>query len=140
MGGNMKKLVTVMIFALMTTFVFATGVSEEEQYDQLMKRTGSYMRVLRNSFKVNDRKGVINAAEKLESIFKQDGKFWAKRNTADAVQWSKEAQDAARSIIVSSKKGDDDQAGVALRNLGNSCTSCHVVHREMVSGCNGRIK
>ena len=98
------------------------------------------MRMLRENFKTNNRDKVISAAKELESIFKQEGKFWTKRGTSDAVKLSKEAQDAARAIVTASKKKEDDQAAVAMKNLTNSCTACHVAHREFTSGCSGRIK
>lgn len=136
----MKKLMTVVMFGLLTTFVFATTATEEQQYQERMKRTGGYTRMLRENFKTNNREKVISAAKELEAIFKQEEKFWAKRGTTDAVQWSKEARDAARAIVTASKKKEDDQAAVALRNLSNSCTACHASHRELTSGCSGRIK
>ena len=136
----MKKLVIVVMFVWLTTFVFATTATEEQQYQERMKRTGGYMRMLRENFKTNNRDKVISAAKELESIFKQEGKFWTKRGTSDAVKLSKEAQDAARAIVTASKKKEDDQAAVAMKNLTNSCTACHVAHREFTSGCSGRIK
>lgn len=136
----MKKIVMLMMFVWLTAFVFATTATEEQQYQERMKRTGGYMRMLRENFKTNNHAKVISAAKELESIFKQEGKFWAKRKTDDAVKWSKEAQDAARAIITTSKKKEDDQTAVALKNLTNSCTACHVTHRELTSGCSGRIK
>jgi cytochrome c556 len=136
----MKKLVTPVMFVWLTTFVFATTATEEQQYQERMKRTGGYMRMLRENFKTNNREKVISAAKELESIFKQEGKFWTKRGTSDAVKLSKEAQDAARAIVTAAKKKEDDQAAVALKNLTNSCTACHASHRELTSGCSGRIK
>lgn len=136
----MKKLVAVVMFVLLTTFVFATTATEEQVYQERMKRTGGYMRSLRENFKTNNRDKVISAAKELEAIFKQEGKFWAKRKADDAVKLSKEAQDSARAIITASKKKEDDQAAVAIKNLTNSCTACHVSHREFTSGCSGRIK
>jgi cytochrome c556 len=136
----MKKLVTPVMFVWLTTFVFATTATEEQQYQERMKRTGGYMRMLRENFKTNNREKVISAAKELESIFKQEGKFWTKRGTSDAVKLSQEAQDAARAIVTAAKKKEDDQAAVALKNLTNSCTACHASHRELTSGCSGRIK
>jgi hypothetical protein len=136
----MKKLMTVVMFVLLTTFVLATTATEEQQYQERMKRTGGYMRMLRENFKTNNRDKVISAAKELESIFKQEGKFWTKRGSSDAVKLSKEAQDAARAIVTAAKKKEDDQAAVALKNLTNSCTACHASHRELTSGCSGRIK
>ena len=130
----------IAMFIWLTTFVFATTATEEQQYQERMKRTGGYMRMLRENFKTNNRDKVISAAKELESIFKQEGKFWTKRGTSDAVKLSKEAQDAARAIVTASKKKEDDQAAVAMKNLTNSCTACHVAHREFTSGCSGRIK
>lgn len=136
----MKKLVVVVSFLLMTTFVFGTTATEEEQYQARMKHTGGYMRALRENFKTNNREKVISAAKELASLFKQEEKFWAKRKTDDAVKWSQEAQASARAIVAAAKKKEDDQAAVALKNLTNSCTSCHVAHRQLTSGCSGRIK
>lgn len=136
----MKKLMTVVMFVLLTTFVFATTATEEQQYQERMKRTGGFMRMLRENFKTNNREKVISAAKELESIFKQEGKFWTKRGTSDAVKLSKEAQDASRAIVTAARKKEDDQAAVALKNLTNSCTACHASHREFTSGCSGRIK
>lgn len=136
----MKKFVSVVMFVLLTTFVFATTATEEQQYQERMKRTGGYMRMLRESFKTTNRAKVISSAKELASIFKQEEKFWAKRGTSDAVKLSKDAQDAARAIITAAKKSEDDQAAVALKNLTNSCTACHAAHRELTSGCSGRIK
>lgn len=137
----MKKLVVVVVFTLTIVLtVFAAGTTEEEKYQERMKKTGGYMRALRENFKTNNRAKVIHAAQELERIFKQEHKFWTKRGTADAVQLSKEAQDAAKAIATASRKGEDDQAAVALKNLTNSCTACHAVHREFVTGCSGRIK
>jgi cytochrome c556 len=136
----MKKLMTVVMFVLLTTFVLATTATEEQQYQERMKRTGGYMRMLRENFKTNNRDKVISAAKELESIFKQEGKFWTKRGSSDAVKLSKEAQDAARAIVTASRKKEDDQAAVAMKNLTNSCTACHASHRELTSGCSGRIK
>ncbi|HEX4947515.1 MAG TPA: hypothetical protein VFZ34_12670 [Blastocatellia bacterium] len=136
----MKKLVSVVMFTFMTTFVLATTATPEQQYQERMKRTGGYMRSLRENFKVNNREKVISVAKELQSIFKQEEKFWTKRGSSDAVQLSKEAQDATRAIIASAKKSEDDQTAVALKNLTNSCTACHATHREFTSGCSGRIK
>jgi cytochrome c556 len=136
----MKKFVSVVMFVLLTTFVFATTATEEQQYQERMKRTGGYMRMLRESFKTTNRAKVISSAKELASIFKQEEKFWAKRGTSDAVKLSKDAQDAARAIVTAAKKSEDDQAAVALKNLTNSCTACHAAHRELTSGCSGRIK
>lgn len=137
----MKKIIVVVVFvfAVMLT-VFAAGATEEEQYQERMKRTGGYMRMLRENFKTNNRSKVISAAQELESIFKQEHKFWTKRGTADATKLSQEARDSAKAIVVASRKGEDDQAAVALKNLTNSCTACHLAHREFTSGCSGRIK
>ena len=137
----MKKLIVlvVFVFAVMLT-VFAAGATDEQQYQERMKRTGGYMRMLRENFKTNNRGKVISAAQELESIFKQEHKFWTKRGTTDATKLAQEAQDAAKAIVVASRKGEDDQAAIAIKNLTNSCTSCHLTHREFTSGCSGRIK
>lgn len=136
----MKKILVVMTFvgAMMLT-ALAAG-DEAQVYQARMKQTGGYMRMLRESFKTSNRAKVISAAQELESIFKQEHKFWTKRGTADAAKLSQEARDAAKAIATASRKGEDDQAAVALKNLTSSCTACHVAHREFTSGCSGRIK
>lgn len=136
----MKKLIVIVVFTLTIVLTVLAAATEEEQYQERMKKTGGYMRMLRENFKTNNRSKVISAAQELESIFKQEHKFWTKRGTTDAVKLSKEAQDAAKAIVVASRKGEDDQAAVALKNLSNSCTACHVAHREFTTGCSGRIK
>ena len=137
----MKKIIVVgfFVFAVMLSAI-AAGGDETQIYQERMKKTGGYMRMLRENFKTTNRAKVISAAQELEGIFKQEHKFWTKRGTADAVKLSKEAQDAAKAIVMASRKGEDDQAAVALKNLTNSCTACHVAHREFTSGCSGRIK
>lgn len=137
----MKKIIVVVVFAFAVMLTaFAAGETEEEKYQERMKRTGGYMRMLRESFKTTNRAKVISAAQELEGIFKQEHKFWTKRGTADAVKLSQEARDAAKAIVTASRKGEDDQAAIALKTLTNSCTACHVAHREFTSGCSGRIK
>ena len=137
----MKKIIVVVfcVFAVMLS-ALAAGGDETQIYQERMKKTGGYMRMLRENFKTTNRAKVISAAQELEGIFKQEHKFWTKRGTPDAVKLSKEAQGAAKAIVMASRKGEDDQAAVALKNLTNSCTACHVAHREFTSGCSGRIK
>lgn len=137
----MKKIIVVVVFVFTVVLTaVAAGGDEAQIYQERMKKTGGYMRMLRENFKTTNRSKVISAAQELEGIFKQESKFWTKRGTADAAKLSKDAQDAAKAIVMASRKGEDDQAAVALKNLTNSCTACHVSHREFTSGCSGRIK
>ena len=137
----MKKIIVVVVFVFTVVLTaVAAGGDEAQIYQERMKKTGGYMRMLRENFKTTNRGKVISAAQELESIFKQESKFWAKRGTGEAAKLSKEAQDAEKAIVVAERKGEDDQAAVALKTLTNSCTACHVSHREFTSGCSGRIK
>lgn len=136
----MKKILIVVTFVFAVMFTAQAAGDEAQVYQARMKQTGGYMRMLRENFKTTNRAKVISAAQELESIFKQEHKFWTKRGTADAVKLSQEAREAAKAIVTASRKGEDDQAAVALKNLTNSCTACHVAHREFTTGCSGRIK
>ncbi|MFN7930765.1 MAG: hypothetical protein U0Y68_23140 [Blastocatellia bacterium] len=136
----MKKVIVVVLFVFTVMFTALAAGDEAQVYQARMKQTGGYMRMLRENFKTTNRPKVISAAQELESVFKQEHKFWTKRGTTDAAKLSKEAQDAAKAIVTASRKGEDDQAAVALKNLTNSCTACHLAHREFTSGCSGRIK
>jgi cytochrome c556 len=69
-------------------------------------------------------------AQKLEGLFKQVEEFWQKRNTADAVNFAKQAQGVAMSVMKSANAGNFDQAAMEAKSIGAACGGCHMAHRE----------
>ena len=120
-------LLVVGLTALVATLALAQG---ESDYQGWMKTNASTMASLQKNITAKDGGLVASDAQKLEGIFKQVEAFWQGRNTADAVNFAKQAQAAAAAISRTAAAGNLDQAGTEVKNLQGTCGGCHMAHRE----------
>ena|SRR5215204_1394196 len=127
------KLQAVLVIGSLAAFGLFAQSPEEKEYEAWMKATGATVGSLRKNVEGKAADGAAADAQKLAEIFKQVEGFWAKRQTEDAVKWSREAQAAA-------KADNWEGTGSGLKGLMSTCAACHAAHREKLPEGGYKIK
>ena len=108
-------------------------MAQDADYQGWMKTVAGSNGKLQKGIAAKDA-GVAAEATTLESTFKQVEAFWAKRNTADAVGFAKQAHMAAAAAGKAIAAGNFEQAAAEGKNLASQCASCHAAHRAGEKG------
>ncbi|MFN0169679.1 MAG: cytochrome c [Bryobacteraceae bacterium] len=118
--------------------VSAGAYAADRPYEETMKEVGAACGSLKKNLdaKSNDAAGAD--AAKLEKLYKEVHKFWAKKKTDEAAKLSKDGQVAAKSIVKASKGGDAAAMSTGFQSLLATCKGCHSKYRE--KGPDGKWK
>lgn len=69
-------------------------------------------------------------AQQLASIFGDVEKFWTQNNKPDGVMWAQQGRSNASELAGALAAGDAMKAAASRKQMGASCTSCHMTYRE----------
>jgi hypothetical protein len=122
------KLMLVTGFVLLAASVLLA--QSDSDYQGWMKAIAGSNGAMQKAIEAKNGTAAATEAQKLEDLFKQVEEFWAKRNTADAVDFAKRAQGIAASVGKSATAGNLDQAAMEAKSIGAACGGCHMAHRE----------
>jgi cytochrome c556 len=111
-------------------------------FSQIMKEVGGSVSEIRRAFEgQGNREAVVNGAEKLERLFKEVEVFFANRGgAADAVEFAKVSQSAAKELAGEATSGTKPGAQAAFAKVNGSCQGCHDAHREQLPEGGYKIK
>jgi len=73
---------------------------------------------------------VIENAEKLAGIGKQEAEYWKKAGQKDAIDLAQKNRAAAEQIAAAARAGNFDKALQSYGNLEATCGACHDLHPE----------
>lgn len=117
----------------------ATGAyAADRPYEETMKEVGAACGSLKKNLdaKSNDAAGAD--AAKLQKLYKELQKFWAKKKMDEPTQLSKDGAMAAKNIAKASKSGDAAAMSTGFQGLLATCKGCHSKYRE--KGPDGKWK
>ncbi|MBS1792052.1 MAG: hypothetical protein JST85_30375 [Acidobacteria bacterium] len=134
------KLFLVVLFTTFAAFAFAATPQSEEDFSAAMKSVLPASGSLRSNVTAKNADGAKADAEKLEKIFKTSEGFWTARKVQDAVDWSKQAKEAASTIGKLAAAGDWDKIPDEQKKIQATCTACHTAHREKLPEGGYKIK
>lgn len=109
--------------------VLPVSGQEPVPYSEWMKSIGGSMAALRRSVEASRPETVAFEAGKLEAAFAKVREFWQKRDAADAVRFSRQAETASAALSKKASEGKLETAAGDLEALAASCGNCHNVHR-----------
>ncbi|MDX2044357.1 MAG: hypothetical protein SF097_24320 [Acidobacteriota bacterium] len=132
------KLFLVMLFA--AVFVVAAVPQSEADLEAAMKQVLPASGSLRGNVTAKNADGAKSDAAKLEKIFKTSEDFFAARKTQDAVDWSKQAKEAAAAIGKLAAAGEWDKIPDEQKKIQATCMACHNAHREKLPDGGYKIK
>lgn len=132
-----RRTAAVMIVCLGITM---TGLAQRRPYDQLMKDVGATFASLKKNLDSGALPAAAEDAAKLESLFKDSEAFWTPFKTKDALDGSRGAQAASRSVGSAARDGNAQKALAEYAGIGKYCKGCHDSHRELMPDKSYRIK
>jgi hypothetical protein len=113
---------------------------EEKQFRTWMRSVSAANGNLKKQVPGKAHEEAITEAQQLETTFKDVQAFFAKRNTADAVNIAETMTAAAHDLSTAAAAGNSDLEGAALNKLGAGCAACHSAHREKLAEGGFKIK
>lgn len=132
------KLFLVLIFTAFAAF--AALPQDEKAFEAAMKEVLPASGSLRGNVGSKNADGAKTDAAKLEKIFKTSEDFWTARKTQDAIDWSKQAKEAAAAIGKLAAAGEWDKIPDEQKKIQATCTACHTAHREKLPDGGYKIK
>lgn len=132
------KLFLVLIFTAFAAF--AALPQDEKAFEAAMKEVLPASGSLRGNIGSKNADGAKADAAKLEKIFKTSEDFWTARKTQDAIDWSKQAKEAAAAIGKLAAAGEWDKIPDEQKKIQATCTACHTAHREKLPDGGYKIK
>jgi cytochrome c556 len=132
------KLFLVLIFTAFAAF--AALPQDEKAFEAAMKEVLPASGSLRGNVGSKNADGAKADAAKLEKIFKTSEDFWTARKTQDAIDWSKQAKEAAAAIGKLAAAGEWDKIPDEQKKIQATCTACHTAHREKLPDGGYKIK
>ena len=129
---------------ILATILASFGVTAFAQADRTDPRADEYrawmqsippeLRSLTTNIKGKMGDMAVSDADKLKATFKQVEDFWGQRNVQDAVLFAQTAQKALTAVSKDAKAGNTDAGLADLKALQETCSSCHMAHREGATG------
>lgn len=111
-----------------------------EDLEGRMKKIGPAATSLQKHLMASQLMDASKDAQDLGSWLGDVERFWAQRNTQDAVKWAQQARRAATDIAGAGIAGDAKKANQATKTMLEACGMCHMAHREMDDAGGYRIK
>ena len=135
----MKRLSIAVLFL---AGALAAGAYADDQADFVawMKTTGGTMGKLRKEVDAKAFSDVAKDAATLEGVFKHVAEYFAKTNTADAVESAHAAAAASKKLADAANASNADDAAASLKAIGGTCGGCHMAHREKLPEGGYKIK
>lgn len=103
---------------------------DEKDHPPNMKAINASMKVLKASLETKNAAEAADAAKKAEAAFSETRKYWAARQTKDALDWSDSAIAGARLAQAGVSDGHWEKVSEGVSKMGGTCKSCHDAHRE----------
>ena len=125
----MQKMLIVTLAAVLLTAGGLLAQSDAD-YQGYMKAVAASNGAMGKALAAKNGSMAAAEAEKLVGLFKQVEAFWQARNTADAVNFARQAGAAAGAVAKSASAGSLDQAMADAKGVGPNCGGCHMAHRE----------
>jgi cytochrome c556 len=127
-----KKEIGVKSILLVSAVMLPLIAQEGRPFNQIMKEVGGSVGEVKKAFEGQGNKdAVASGAEKLGRLFKEVEVFFDKRGgAADAVEFAKISQSAAKELLGEATSGTKPGALAALAKVSGSCQGCHDAHRE----------
>jgi len=113
---------------------------EEDALDKVMKQVSPDFTALRQSLDSSTTATALEKAKALKGYFGEVQTFFTKRNSADAIAWTTDAQKLADTIGMAATAGKWDDAKAAATTLNGLCGQCHTAHRERMDDGTYRVK
>jgi cytochrome c556 len=137
-----KRLLTVAGILLLSAVVPPLVAQDGRPFSQIMKEVGGSVGEIKKAFEgQGNKEAVASGAEKLERLFKEVEVFFADRGgAADAVEFAKISQSAAKELAGEATSGTKPGAQAALAKVSGSCQGCHDAHREKLPEGGYKIK
>jgi len=137
-----KRILTVVRVSLLAAAVMPLVAQEGRPFNQIMKEVGGSVGEVKKAFEGQGNKdAVASGAEKLERLFKEVEVFFANRGgAADAVEFAKVSQSAAKELLGEATSGTKQGAQAAFAKVSGSCQGCHDAHREKLPEGGYKIK
>jgi cytochrome c556 len=110
--------------------VLAISPQESARHKEWMDRAQDLKEEVRDALEAKAPAQAAPAARKLASIGRQELRFWANADIADAHQLAQRNLDAAREIEAGAKAGDLGRTRAAFDRLDATCKACHDLHPE----------
>ena len=127
----MNRQFVLIVIVIAGVFAGATAFAQQHRpYNLIMKDVGATFASLKKNLDGNTAAAAAEDAAKLEGLFKETEEFWAPLNTKDAVNFAKEAREAAAAVGAAAKGNDIKAAQASYTTVGQSCKGCHFTHRE----------
>jgi len=113
---------------------------DEKDHPPNMKTINASMKMLKASLETKNAAEAAEAAKKVEAAFSETRKYWAARQTKDALDWSDSAITGARLAQAGVSDGHWEKVSEGVSKMGGTCKSCHDVHRERLPDGAYKIK
>ncbi|MCC7154521.1 MAG: hypothetical protein IT161_08095 [Bryobacterales bacterium] len=113
---------------------------DEKDHPPNMKTINASMKMLKASLETKNVAEAAEAAKKVEAAFSETRKYWAARQTKDALDWSDSAITGARLAQAGVSDGHWEKVSEGVSKMGGTCKSCHDVHRERLPDGTYKIK
>src|SRR5205085_603124 len=85
---------------------------------------------VKKAFEDGKKDAVASGGQKLEALFKEVEVFFTQKSAADAVEFAKNVQVAAKELLSEATSGTKAGAQAAFAKITGACKGCHDAHRE----------
>jgi len=107
----------------------AFGDALTDEYAMLMKPAAAANVALQKAVMDGDMATASSKAAEVQADFAKIEQFWMKNNTADATNFAKSVQSAAKDVQTAASAGNKADATAAAMKIGANCAGCHMAHR-----------
>lgn len=113
---------------------------DEKDHPPSMKTINASMKVLKASLETKNGTDAAEAAKKVEGAFAETRKYWAVKQTRNALDWSDSAITGARLAQAGLSEGRWEKVSDGVSQIGGTCKGCHDAHRERLPDGTYKIK
>lgn len=113
---------------------------DEKDHPPNMKTINASMKVLKAAIETKNGADATDAAKKVEAAFTETKKYWAAKQTKDALDLSDSAITGARLAQAGLSEGRWEKVSDGVSKIGGTCKGCHDVHRERLTDGSYKIK
>ena len=127
----MNRHSVLILIVIAAVFAGATLWAQQPRaHNLIMKDVQATFANLKKNLDANSAAAAADDAAKLEGLFKETQAFWTPLNTKDAMNFAKEAADAAAVVGAAAKGNDIKMAQTSYSKIQPNCAGCHFSHRE----------
>ena len=103
---------------------------QKRSHNDMMRDIATTRGRLINAVNTGDGAGVVEAAAKLEAVFKELIPVYEQMKLAPAIKVAREAAAAAAEAVAAGKAKNFEAAAATHRALSRSCQNCHPLYRQ----------